>query len=62
MSDGACARYQVNCAAMSAPLNLDDTGILLNANDCAAMSAAFRHKQVLEVVVAPVLVMSRKMK
>ena len=62
MSVSARARYQVNCAAMSAPLSLDDTGILLNANDCAAMSAPFRRKQVIEIVVAPVLVMSRKMR
>ena len=47
---------------MSAPLSLDDTGILLNANDCAAMSAPFRRKQVIEIVVTPVLVMSRKMR
>ena len=35
----SCARYRVDCAALSAPLSLDITGILLITGENAAVSA-----------------------
>ena len=58
----SCARYRVDCVALSAPLSLDITGILLITGDCAAVFALILHKQEIEVVMALVLVMSRKMR